>query len=188
MQALSQLNDVDGDHWAAPYIGVLSRQGVFEGYTDGSFKPEQGITREEIAVTLVRALGLEQRLESEFEENFEDNTDIADWSKKSVYLLTQMGIFTGYDDGLFRPRDIITREELAVVIARALTKTGVLLNLPFGDNQDIGNWASEWIRKAFSLGIIKGYDDKTFRPLNSITRAEVATILYNFMYVENLLN
>jgi len=182
--AVSEFNDMPTSHWSTPYVGELIKRNIFQGYDDGSFKPEAGITREEIAVCLVRVLGLEERLSAEFSEIFGDNTDIAEWSKNSVYLLVQMGIFTGYDDGLFRPHNTITRQEFAVVIARAIKKSVALFDVGFVDKNLIEDWAGEGIKKAYSAGIIKGYEDNSFQPDSDITRAEAAAMLYNFMFAE----
>jgi len=187
IEAIVQFNDLPYSHWSAPYVASLIRRNVFIGYEDETFKPDQSITREEIAMVLVRALGLEERLNSEFEEYFADNTDIGEWSRKAVYLLSEIGIFSGYEDGLFRPQNNITRQELAVVIARALKKSLSIFDTDFSDNADIESWAADGIKKAFSYGIIKGYEDKTFRPGSFVSRSEAATMIYNFMHTESLL-
>lgn len=187
LQEMGQYIDVDSNHWSAPYLAELSKRKIFAGYEDGTFRPNQGITREEIAVVLVRVLGLESRLDEEYDENFTDNNEISDWAKKSVYLLTKMGIFTGYEDGSFRPSATVTREEMAVLIARSLTKNRNVLDFDFSDGDLISDWAKEGIKKAYTFGIIKGYEDKTFKPNNVVTRAEMLAMIYNFMYIENLL-
>ena len=112
---------------------------------------------------------------------------MSDWAKKSVYLLTKMGIFTGYEDGSFRPSATVTREEMAVLIARSLTKNRNVLDFDFSDGDLISDWAKEGIKKAYTFGLIKGYEDKTFKPNNVVTRAEMLAMIYNFMYIENLL-
>lgn len=179
--------DMTVSRWSAPYVSELVSRNILRGYDDGSFKPEQGITREELAVALVRCLGLEGRLESVSDMSFTDNGEISDWAKKSIALLVEMGIYKGYDDGSFKPARVITRQELSAIIARSLTKVAHNVNITFADKDEIGNWAFEAIKKIYALGIIKGYEDNSFRPESFITREEVAAMLYNFMYTEKLL-
>ncbi|OQB14399.1 MAG: Endoglucanase precursor [Firmicutes bacterium ADurb.Bin193] len=182
---VKRFNDV-GTHWSTGYVAALVKKEIFKGYEDGTFKPDQSITREEIAVAMVRALNLESKLEQAGQPQFADNAAIADWSKKSVALLTQMGILKGYDDGEFKPKKFITRQEFSAILARSITKTPQDVELQFTDKAQISDWAVDSVKKVYALGIVKGYEDNTFRPTNNITRAEAATMLYNFMYTENL--
>lgn len=184
---IQNIYDDTKTHWALPYLSVMNKREIFKGYEDGEFKPDRGITREEMAVVLVRVLGLEARLESIADASFTDSDKIGDWSKKAVALMVEMQIFKGYDDGSFRPQNTISREELAAVLARALTKSANNSEYNFTDKSQIGSWSAELIRKAYALGIIKGYGDNSFRPGNDVTRAEAAVMIYNFMVTENLL-
>ena len=186
-EILAKFSDMTVSHWASPYIAVIVEKHVFNGYEDGEFKPEQGITREEVAVSLVRALGLQARLGNTTQTSFADNSEIGEWAEASVALLVEMGLLNGYQDDTFRPQNVITREEFAVIVSRAVTKPAASTELTFSDKASISVWAEEGIKKTYAAGIVKGYDDNTFRPKNNVTRAEVATMLYNFMAVENLL-
>lgn len=184
---VQQFNDFTPSRWSTPYVSTLVSRNIFRGYEDNSFKPEQGITREELAVVLVRALGLESRLENVDDPSFADTDDFGDWSKKAIALLTQMQILRGYEDGTFRPKNVISRQELAVILARALSKEAEDVSVDFKDKDNIASWAANEIKKVYAWGIIRGYEDKTFQPNNSVTREEVAAMLYNFMYAANLL-
>lgn len=121
----TQFADVN-QHWSKDYAAPLVERNIIVGYEDGNFAPDQPITRQEFAVILVRALGLtEQAAALTDTGNFADGASIADWSKNSIALLSQMGILTGYDDGEFKPAKNINREEMAVLIARCVKNDDV---------------------------------------------------------------
>lgn len=185
-QAVAKFEDVSG-HWSKAYVAQLVERNVFYGYPNDSFQPEQHITRQEMATVLVRALGLAQQAEQVDDYPYDDLDQIADWSKKAISLLADMGICKGFEDNTFRPHELTTREQLTAFIARALTVKPRPAQLPFADADTISDWAKDSIATAYSAGIIKGYDDNLFRPQNWLTRGQAASIIYNYMYVEGLL-
>ena len=176
-------------HWSKDYAAPLVERNIIVGYEDGSFAPDQPITRQEFAVILVRALGLtEQAAALTDTGNFADGQNIADWSKNSVALLSQMGILTGYDDGEFKPEKNINREEMAVLIARCVKNDNVkMVPSSFADKDAISGWAAQDIEKVYSLGIITGYEDGSFKPAQNVTRAETCVMVYNYMEASGLL-
>lgn len=154
--------DTNGDHYA--YI---------IGYPEGDVRPENSITREEVATIFFRLLTEETR-NANFKSanNFKDvNADR--WSNNAISTMAEMGIVTGYVDGTFRPSNNITRAEFATIAAR------------FDDDdagktvfKDMaGHWAEDYVAEAASLQWINGYSDGTFKPDNFITRAEVMAIV-----------
>lgn len=175
------------DHWAQDYVGELTKRGIFNGYADGSFKPDMGITREEIAVALTRALGLTSKARYAPHYSFADSSFISLWAADSVNMMVKEGVFEGYDDGEYKPQRIITREEMVAVIMRMFTSDLAREELVYVDEEHIGDWAREYLEKATNLSIVGGYPDGTFRPDASITRGEAAKILYNFMHYAGLL-
>ena len=186
LNILDKYYDFDQYHWAAAYVATMSQKGVFNGYDDSSFKPEIDITRQEIAVTIIRSLGLQTGVTTR--KAFADLEDIGAWAMESVYLCDQLGIMVGYDDGSFKPQQPISREEFAVVLSRVLTVNRPTLELPFKDSDSVAWWSRAGVEKAYTCGLIKGYEeDNSFRPTNAISRAEVATMLYRFMAVEKKL-
>ena len=174
------------DHWAKDYIAELSKRGIFKGYDDGGFKPDMGITREEIAVAMTRALDLESRARYAPNYNFADSAFISLWAVDSVNMMVKEGIFEGYDDNEYKPQRIITREELVAVIMRMFNSDLARETLVYVDHEHVGDWAREYLEKAAGLDIVSGYPDGTFRPANPITRGEAAKILYNFMHYAGL--
>ena len=99
-----------------------------------------------------------------------------------VYLLVSKGIFKGYDDGSFDPNGVITREQLALVLSRSLAKTPENLSeIRFNDVHKISDWSKEAIKVMLTLKIVNGYEDQTFRPQKTVTRAEACTMMYKFL-------
>ncbi len=175
------------DHWAKDYIAELTKRGIFNGYGDGTFRPDMGVTREEISVALTRALKLESESKRVPSYTFADSSFISLWAVDSVDMMVHRDIFKGYDDGEFKPKRVITREEMVAVIIRMFTDNIPVQELTYTDAAEIGPWAVEYIKKASSMSIVAGYPDGTFRPANNITRAEAAKILYNFLFYAGLL-
>lgn len=180
----SQFSDTQ-DHWAKDYLAVLSEGGILAGYQDGTFKPDIGITREDMALVLVRMLGLDAKIPAQT-GGFSDDAEISDYARNAVYVLSEMGIFLGYDDGTYQPKNIITREEIAVLISRILDGTD-RDTISFVDRDQIAGWAQEAVSELLALDIIKGYPDNTFQGSNAVTRAEASVMIYNTMYRMDIL-
>lgn len=106
--------DVTASHWAAEAIGQVTRSGMMKGYTDGSFKPNQTITRAEMATLLSRLITGGEGQSAGF-------SDIAGhWAQAAIERMSQAGMITGYQDGTFRPDQTLTRAEAVTIINRAL--------------------------------------------------------------------
>lgn len=143
------------------------------GYTDGTIRPGNNISRAEVATIFFRLLTDEAR--EQYNKTTTSHSDIKDgaWCCRAVATLTNAGVINGYTDGTFRPNAPITRAELATIIARFAkldvnTKTFSDIN---------GHWAQKSIELAAGNNWINGYDDGTFRPNNNITRAETFAMI-----------
>ena len=157
-------------------IEVLNKEIHFNyviGYTDGTIRPSNNISRAEVATIFFRLLTDEAR--TQYDKTTSSFSDIKDgaWCCRAVSTLTSMGIIKGYTDGTFRPNADITRAELATIIARFAkldvnTKTFSDIN---------GHWAQKSIELAAGNGWINGYTDGTFRPNKSIIRAETFAMI-----------
>lgn len=171
--------DVEKDSWAAPYIMNLADRKIFTGYDDGSFRPDTYITRQEIAVAMVRAMGLvaDASAAETVDTGFADDSAIAPWARGHVNIALREKLFTGYDDGEFKPDRVISRQELIAVIMR-LAGSDESVAASYVDAHEIHGYAKDFVGHASSLGIVNGYPDGEFKPLNFVTRAEVAKILY----------
>lgn len=105
-------------------------------------------------------------------------TDISShWAKLSIEEAVKLGFITGFTDGTFRPNAQTTRSEFAVMMSRALKLEGVERDLPFTDLNKIPAWARPSISQTIEAGILKGYDNNTFRPARNITRAEMTVMI-----------
>lgn len=142
------------------------------GYEDDTFKPENNMTREEVAVMFSRLLKNPPVKGQVYAYNFPD-VDQSRWSVTAISYMSKLGIVKGYPDGDFKPEASITRAEFAAMAAG-------FADLQEGDKTfsdlDSSHWAYDVVRKAASAGWISGYPDGTFKSDNPITRAEVVTI------------
>lgn len=173
-------SDVEAGSWAAPYILNLAERKIFIGYEDGTFRPELGITRQEIAVALVRAMGMEADAKAATASSkFADDDNIADWARGYVNIAVSKNIFTGYGDGEFKPTRTISRQELVTVLMRLSGDAVTSTVMNYADIDEIHGYARPHIGRATNLGIVDGYPDGTFKPLNFVTRAEAAKMVYN---------
>ncbi len=174
-------SDMEG-HWSLAYVHELSVvNNVFKGNEDGTFAPDKGITRQEIAVALGRLLGLEEIAAEVTATDFTDDAEIADWAKGYVAVMNELGLLKGYADGSFGSNDVITREQLALILSRMVEAPAAVAGMAFDDADGISDWAAEGCSVAYTLGIIKGYPDNTFKGSNTVTRAEAVVMIYNYL-------
>lgn len=148
------------------------------GYPDGSIKPTNNITREEVAMIFYRLLTDESR--SSFLSDVNVFTDMASdrWSNLAVSTLYRVGVISGYPDGKFKPSEPITRAEFAT-IASKFDKLEPVRESKLADIS--GHWAQVYINSSEIKGWIKGYEDNTFKPDKDITRAEAMTLINNVL-------
>ncbi|MHB8842769.1 MAG: S-layer homology domain-containing protein, partial [Candidatus Aquicultor sp.] len=162
--------DVPASMYCSEAAARLIALNAVSGYPDGTFRPEQDVTRAEFAKMLVVAMGWE--LENTSNASFPD-VDTGDWSFKYIETGKAHGVLHGYKDGFFRPGKNISRGEIAKILAMAL-------DLPKGSSSltDINShWAKELINSCVTADIVNGYADKTFRPNNPATRCEAAQMI-----------
>lgn len=166
-------------HWAADSVEKLTKLGAVGGFPDGSFMPEQSVTRAEFSKILCLALGFEP---VEFDLMFDDVTE-SDWFYSYVLSLAKQNIITGYD-GFFNPNDMITRQDAAVITHRALQKRGIEFKggTEFSDSDKISDYAKLAVSELSGISVLNGYNGE-FHPTDSLTRAEAATVLCNAITV-----
>ncbi len=170
--------DLDSVDWAREAISVLRDKEIINGYADNKFMPSQKVTRAEFAKMISEAFNLSDVPESkDFADVLED-----DWFYKPVMLCSGSGIILGDEYG-FRPNDSINREEMAVMILRAITYSGAELSIEkeyakFNDEEYVSEFALEAIHKLYCAGILSGDTDGSFRPKDGVIRAEAAKVIY----------
>ncbi len=172
------------DHWAKDYIGAVASYNVVQGYDDGNFLPNASVTRQEMAVMLVRMLGIENELGSAPAVSYTDSASIALWAYDSVALLSAKGIYTGYDDGEFKPTRTISREEIISLMMRLYGETDADTVIRYSDAEQVAQWALTYVGQGTNLGIINGHETGLFRPKADVTRAEACKIIYNYNYLK----
>ena len=173
------------DYWAATYVDYLYTSGITTGYSDGTFRPNQNITRAQFAVMLYRYLGLDESKYAGVKLPFADNSQIADYAVPAIKALYTEGIIngsTGSDGKLyFNPNASLTRAQAATMIGRTQEKGYATVELTFTDAGKIPAYATYYIQTMAAQGIIGGYTDGSFKPNANITRGQMAKILYNLM-------
>lgn len=158
------------NHWAEKFINELVAIGGVSGYPDGTFRPDNTITRAEFAAMLVKAFKLEPKSGMVFSDT------IQHWAKDSMGTAAAHGIVSGYDKTTFGPDDPITREQMAVMISKAARLSGGK-GETFADSNQIADWAVDAVAATSDKNIISGYPDNTFGPRANATRAEAVTVI-----------
>ncbi|MFC6553409.1 S-layer homology domain-containing protein [Cohnella cellulosilytica] len=180
--------DVRG-HWAEREIERLSARTILNGVSADEFAPGRTVTRAEFAAMLARALGLGG---SGAEAGFADVRS-GDWFAEAVSAAAQIGIVEGGTDGRFRPGATITREQMAVMAARALGLTGVSSGEASGaaanlkDLNTLKAWSVEPVRLVLEAGIMRGNPSGLFAPEDAATRAEAAVIIVRLLEAMKLI-
>lgn len=176
--------DVAKTHWAYGYINNLYQKNIVSGVTSTEFAPERNISRVEFAAILGRALDLQA---SEGSHPF---TDVPKWVDKEVKALYEAGIIKGIGNQLFDSESEISREEMAMMIARAyeyVTKTNIQVvdgNI-YNDHNLIGRSAQESVQKLYQTGIMVGGTNNQFAPKNPANRAQAVKVISELLDKSN---
>lgn len=178
----ASFDDLSAYSWAAEAVNALCDKKVLSGTGDGKFTPERAVTREEFLKMLICALDL-PILESD--RKFSDVPEDA-WYREYVETGVSVGIVNGVDEENFGSGRSITRADMAVMTERAAKLAGVELKavkekMNFSDEADIPEYAKTSVEKVQMAGIINGYEDMTFRPKRTATRAESAVVIYKLI-------
>ncbi|MEW6573345.1 MAG: S-layer homology domain-containing protein [Bacillota bacterium] len=174
-------SDITG-YWAQDDIEIMAGQGIAKGIGNDKFDPEGRVTRAQFAAFLIRALGIEETQPAQ--KYFKDVYSGA-WYYRAVETAYANGLVSGYSDGRFKPNTYITREELAAMVLRGLTKSGKQVAVSdvesslaqFTDQARIGAWARQAAAAAVQEGLLKGRGGSRFAPKENATRAEAVVML-----------
>lgn len=177
-------------HWSEPAVAYLNSLGIINGYPDGTFKPNNYITRGDMAVISERAISnLNHKLSTSNKVKFEDVKE-NQYYYNSIQKLVSTQLFNGYPDGTFKPDNFITREESFVVIGKFIDK--YCSNLPtknntvkYKDYNDVAEWARPYLDKLNKYGIVNGDTNGKVNPKDKVTRAEICQMLYNILTNNN---
>lgn len=170
-------------HWAKTFIEAMATKGISSGKTDATFAPNDSVTRAEFAAFMTRTLSLTEQADA---GTFSD-VAVGAWYEKEVLAAAKAGIVSG-SNGLFRPADKVTKQDMAVMIFKAYDYLGVkatMADLAFTDTAQVSDYATKSVRGCVGEGIISGTNngDDTFRfePKSNATRAQAMVMLNQFM-------
>lgn len=179
----AKLTDING-HWAKKYIEYGVDKGYINGYTDGTFKPDGTVTRAEFSKMINNAVKISSKKDSAF-------SDVSrfDWYYGEVQKAVYAGYVSGYSDGTFRPKNLISRQEAAVILYRISVPSNDTFELrKFTDNSSIADWARDAVSSVAAKGYITGDEKSRFLPASNLTRAQAAKLIYEFVENENVYN
>ncbi|MED1058915.1 S-layer homology domain-containing protein [Bacillus mycoides] len=166
-------DDVPVDHWAYEYIIEVAYHKVMLGYGNGKFGVGDNVTREQVAAILYRALNIKH--EGPLKNPYKDISERSTMFPNEILALTERGIFKGDEKGNFRPRETITRAE----VAQVLTQTYSFEAKQQHTFKDVPNnyWAKKAISALQANNVIVGTGNGKFEPNKVVTREQYATFL-----------
>lgn len=169
----AQFNDTGG-HWAESYINKAANLGIINGYTDGTFRPNDSVTRAEFAGMVNRTLGNTGTKSMSFPD-----VSYYEWYYNDIAKAVSATYVSGYADGYFRPKSPISRQEAAVMLGRIVPTYGYEQSLgAYPDSASVASWAYEAMTKIVGRGYLGAYkNDNWLHPSDPLTRAQTAKIL-----------
>ena len=185
--------DVATNAWYADEVLAVAQNGWITGYDNGMFGPNDGMKRGDLALVLARALGMtQQNITGTIagDRAASVNTGFADVNGKIYYAwavkaMDEAGIMGGYDNGKFGAEDLVTRQQLATILARldasGLGDASILASAldAYADADEVAGWAVEGVEWAVENGIM-GVDTTFLNPTDTVSRAEVAAMMVRY--------
>ncbi|MBR2453012.1 MAG: phosphodiester glycosidase family protein [Clostridia bacterium] len=175
-------------HWADDILRYMKSQKIINGEMVGDelrFNPQKAMTRSEFAVIVTNFLGVDKTKYQDVVLPYSDLDTIPFWALDSFKVLYNLGILKGRyvsdTESCADPLSSISRAEAATIVARTLPSGFFKGEITATDKDDIPAWAMDGIRTLVNIGAMKGYEDQSFKPLNPLTKAEAAKILYSAM-------
>lgn len=181
-----RFTDVSTNFWAYESITQMTKEGLMNGYRNGTFKPNEPLSREEAASLFSNMLGDTPSimLASSFSDITSDR-----WSSLAIESVARANIISGYGDSTYRPEQYMSRQEFAVVANKFLHYQGyhtedptALDSIHFSDQKFIAPWAQSSVRELAFLGFINYSTTGLFNPEKYVTRAEAAEITYRLLF------
>ncbi len=187
-----QFTDVAEDAWYHDYVYDLVYRGVVNGMTATTYEPEGKLTRAQFVKLLACSLADAETLKTyEGKHPFKDSE--GHWAEAYIAWAKDKGIVEGVSATEFDPEAPITREQMATIFGRYALKQGIVLPKDaapaqsFPDADKISEYAREFVELMRIAGILNGYEDGTFRPQNTATRAEAAKLFSVFLSITDKL-
>lgn len=171
-----KFSDVKPSHWANEAVEALSEKNVVAGYEDNTFKPNNEITREEFVKLIVSALNIDTTSE---DSGFAD-VDATAWYAPYVNAAYKAGLVSGKSENTFGIGQKITREEMAVIVRRAVSEIAEVREYAeFADEAEIAEYAKDAVKELYTAGLVNGLSETEFSPKTIVTRAQAAKIIYD---------
>jgi hypothetical protein len=183
--AQTTFSDVSSNYWAAQFIQQLSQRGVIAGFPDGSFRPEEAVTRAQFAAMVNKAF---QKAQQRSPISF---TDVPSnyWASSAIGQAYNIGFLSGYPGNRFEPNQAIPRQQVLVSLANGLEYTPINTESTlqsFNDGSKIASYARSPIAAATEKQIVVNYPNVKFLNPNAIaTRAQVAAFIYQALVSSN---
>lgn len=170
--------DVTDSHWASEYVIKLAQYEVITGFEDGTFRPENLVTKEQFVKMVVQAFGIT----SDAKTTAFTDVNASHWAADYIATAVDKGIINGKSESEFGIGENLSRQDAAVIIARVADMAGYKLSsasgTSFSDKSEISSYALDGVTRLSNAGIINGMGDGTFAPKGTLTRAQAAKILY----------
>ncbi|MEH2055357.1 MAG: fasciclin domain-containing protein [Nostoc sp.] len=177
----ANLSDVSSDYWARPFIQALADNNVIAGFPDGTFRPNQPVTRAEFAALIQKAFSNQSRVRQLSSGGFSD-VPANYWAASAIQNAYETGFLAGYPGNVFKPNQEIPRVQGIVSLSNGLGLSGgdaSTLSSFYNDASAIPNYAVNSVAAATLGNIVVNYPDvKQLNPQQSLTRAEAAALLY----------
>lgn len=182
--------DVSQSHWVYESVKTASSDGWLELDSRGNFKPETAASRQTVAKLLTEAWAIAGKqgrttstlpASSAFKQTFSDLGQADPKAQEALKRLAAAGVISGYPDGTINPKGTISRLELAVILSKVCRDTGARPRV-FTDQARIPSWGKTAAEKTAAMGLISGYKDGTFRPMQTVTHAEALQMISMWAY------
>jgi PKD repeat protein len=183
---VADFRDVSRGSWAYQYIMAANEEGLASGYPDGTYHPEQVVTRDQMATFMARAIAGGDALvpEGPADPSFTDVT-ASHWAYRYIEYVAARGIAKGFPEGGFSPSRSVDRAQMAAFVSRAIAvrSGGSSLEsyeppaMPTFRDVPTDNWAYPFIEYSAARGIVQGYPDGSYQPTTDCTRDQMAVYL-----------
>ncbi|MBD0261752.1 MAG: S-layer homology domain-containing protein [Tolypothrix sp. Co-bin9] len=181
-QATTSFSDVSSNYWASPFIQALAQRNVISGFTDGTFRPDQPVTRAQFAAMIQK--GFNQNATRQLSQGGFRDVPANYWAASAIQEAYETGFLSGYPNNLFLPNQQIPKVQALVALTSGLglnagdTTTNVLSTY-YSDASEIPAYAVNNVAAATQANLVVNYPElKVLNPQGSLTRAEAAAILY----------
>lgn len=165
--------DVPDGKWYTDAVQYCYGKGYVGGYEDKTFRPNNRLTRAEMAVIMNRKLGLKESAGNTFKDVVPGK-----WYTDPILHCVKAGVMSGYDQTTFGTSDNLTREQGAVILAKAFQVEKAAGRTAFTDDASISTWAVGAVKAMAAKGLISGMGDNRFEPKTPLTRAMMCQIIY----------